>query len=336
MFCKWCGKKITNIGKPCPSCGKEQAPLESGNGFWDLCSNGQAGHTGVGGAAVEHTDGPSKTASPRKSNAKERRAARRFWIGAWAITCLLLVIALVMLGLGIGKIGQYRSGIAALRSDISDVNALVADGFAKIGEYHQNEQKIPKTTEPQADIGCDPEIDPDALLEDDRDLLIDPEVLDIEICEIDTTPVKCVYMAVGALPESGNVKIFWQKSIDRGETWITVLEDIAYMVVDQNESEAYRVICLEADASDEYRLYCAEATAFDGNTDVGTDEPETDPEEEQPTEPENTDAAQPTEDPENTEEHDSSDSSAGGTTTPTDPDDDGSVRDHRLPKQDER
>lgn len=38
MFCKWCGEKIVNIGKPCPSCGKSQSPLENGNVFWDLCT----------------------------------------------------------------------------------------------------------------------------------------------------------------------------------------------------------------------------------------------------------------------------------------------------------
>ncbi|SDZ95477.1 hypothetical protein SAMN05216349_10316 [Oribacterium sp. KHPX15] len=37
MFCKWCGKKITNNGTACPHCGREQIPLVNGNGFWDLC-----------------------------------------------------------------------------------------------------------------------------------------------------------------------------------------------------------------------------------------------------------------------------------------------------------
>ncbi|WP_044915719.1 hypothetical protein [Oribacterium sp. FC2011] len=39
MFCKWCGKKITNNGAACPHCGREQIPLVNGNGFWDLCDS---------------------------------------------------------------------------------------------------------------------------------------------------------------------------------------------------------------------------------------------------------------------------------------------------------
>ena len=88
MFCKWCGKKIENIGSPCPSCGKNQDPLENGNGFWDLCSKEtevRAMNAGTSGA-VQTVDTEKGKAPKKKKTALERKRAKSFWVGAWAAT----------------------------------------------------------------------------------------------------------------------------------------------------------------------------------------------------------------------------------------------------------
>ena len=35
MYCRYCGKTLTNSAS-CPRCGRENGPLEGGNGFWDI------------------------------------------------------------------------------------------------------------------------------------------------------------------------------------------------------------------------------------------------------------------------------------------------------------
>lgn len=269
MFCKWCGKKITNIGSPCPSCGKDQDPLENGNGFWDLCSKGVAvqpvsAETPVAPSTKE--SGAAKTSKKNKNacSSEVRKPARKLWVGAWVVTVALLLVAIIVIVIGVGKINLCLSEISSLCNSVYSTNTLVTNGFAKLEEYHLTEEEpetqVPEETELVTDENA--LIDFDRLIEENA-LLMDDEALNIEIYMIESMPEKYVYITDGEMLNNENAKFFWQKSINQGETWETICEDVSYIVVEANETDAYRIICGIAGDSEVVTLYCDATTNAD-------------------------------------------------------------------------
>lgn len=264
MFCKWCGKKVTNVGSPCPSCGKNQDPLENGNGFWDLCSKEAVVQSVDAGTSfvipVKDSETEKNTKKNRDSRPSEmRKTAKKLWIGVWAATVTLLLIAIIVIG--VGKIDLCLSEISDLRSSLCSTNTLVINGFAKLDEYHLVEEvpetQAPEETEPVVDESTP--IGPDGLIEENV-LIVDNEALNIESYMIESTPAKCVYIVAGEVLANENVKIFWQKSVDQGENWETIAEDVSYIVEAVNKIAEYRVVCAVADDSEAVILYCAAPT----------------------------------------------------------------------------
>jgi len=282
MFCKWCGRKITNNGCPCPSCGKNQDPLENGNGFWDLCSKEtdvQPVNTGT--SVVE----PAKVSGTEEFSQKDRNSrsstehkpAKKLWIGAWAATVVLLLIAIIVIIIGVGKISLCLSEISSLRSGVYNTNTLVTNGFTKLEEYHLSEgvpeTQIPEETEPITDENTP--IDFGNLIEENT-LLVNDKALNIESYMIESTPTKYVYIADGEMLENENAKIFWQKSDAQGKNWETICEDASYIIVEANETDAYRIVCVVTDNSEAVTLYCAATIVLEENTDSQANDAETD------------------------------------------------------------
>ena len=260
MFCKWCGKKIKNIGSPCPSCGKNQDPLENGNGFWDLCSKEvdvPAVNAGTSGA-VQTEETEKRKVPKKKKTAVERKPAKNLWIGTWAATVALLLIAIIVIVINVGKIDLCLSEISNLRSSINNTNSLVTNGLAELEEYHLTEEvpatQTPEETEPVTEP--DEEIDLDTMIAESI-LVMDDEALSIESYEIDSTPAKCVYIAIGDVLDNENVKIVWQKSVDLGENWEIISETASNTIAEVNETVAYRVVCIVIDDSETVNLYVA-------------------------------------------------------------------------------
>lgn len=299
MFCKWCGKKIENIGSPCPSCGKNQDPLENGNGFWDLCSKEADVPAVTAGTSVAvQTEETGKGKTPKKKKAAvERKPANSLWIGTWVATVALLLIAIIVIVIGVGKIDLCLSEISSLRTSLYNTNSLVANGFAKLEEYHLTEEvpetQVPEETEPVTEP--DEEIDLDTVIAESI-LLVDDEALNIESYEIDSTPAKCVYIAVGEVLENENVKLIWQKSVDQGENWGTISEAASYIIAEVNETDAYRVVCIVTDDSEAVNLYVAATIELKETVDSKADDTESDTGSttEDATESEDTDETQPT------------------------------------------
>lgn len=299
MFCKWCGKKIKNIGSPCPSCGKNQDPLENGNGFWDLCSKEvdvPAVNAGTSGA-VQTEETEKRKVPKKKKTAVERKSAKSFGIGAWAATVALVLIAIIVIVIGVGKIDLCLSEISGLRSSIYNTNSLVTNGFAKLEEYYLTEEvpetQVPEETEPVTEP--DEEIDLHTMIAESI-FVMDDEALSIESYEIDSTPAKCVYIAVGEVLDNENVKIVWQKSVDQGENWETISEVTSYIITEVNEMVAYRVVCIVTDDSEAVNLYVAATIELKESVDSKSDDTETDTgsKTEDETESEDTDETQPT------------------------------------------
>ena len=282
MFCKWCGKKISNIGSPCPSCGKDQDPLENGNGFWDLCSKEVAVQPVSAETPVETTakeSGAEKTSKKNKNSrsSEVHKPTKKLWVGAWAVTVALLLIAIIVIVIGVGKIDFCLSEISNLRSSVYSTNTLVTSGFAKLEEYYLSEEaetQPTEETEPVTDENTS--IDLDNLIEENT-LLMDDEALNIEIYTNESTTAKFIYIAGGEMLENENAKVFWQKSIDQGETWETICEDASYIFVGANETDAYRIICVVVGGSEEaVNLYCDVAIELEENAEPQSDDIETD------------------------------------------------------------
>lgn len=288
MFCKWCGKKITNIGTPCPSCGKTQDPLENGNGFWDLCSKDTNAQPTNIPAAVEvpiKDSGVEKVSKKNETSqaSSQRKPVRKSWIGPWAVMVVLFVGVLIANGINVGK---FDSEISDLHSRIDSLNALVADGFAQLEEYHRNEQEPsyigqevpekqdPEETAPETEYSV--KIDIDALIEENIRFL-DDEALNVQRYEIINKPTKCIYQAFGELLEKENVKIFWQKSANQGDTWETIAEDVSSIVADVNETDTYRIIYIIVDSSGHCSLFCTAEIKCDENTKHQAHDPENNP-----------------------------------------------------------
>ncbi len=254
MFCKWCGKKISNNGVPCPSCGRNQDPLENGNGFWDLCTSEpkpktEAGNTGVVAAPVQGADPKPKGHTDNNHGKTGRKTQPKLLSKVLQIaTVFLLVIAMVMIAIGMGKVEDCFSELGTVRSDIANLKLLVNTGFDEITQFHSTIPE-PEPTDPPEEL---PEKDEvltiDELLENGDVLLIKTSQIIIKqhglISETDFEATNYLYLASGDILTDENVKIYWQISLDEGDTWETISETVPYIVVDNDEEAIYRILCL--------------------------------------------------------------------------------------------
>lgn len=153
MFCKWCGSKITNNGVPCPSCGNKQAPLENGNGFWDLCT----AETEDRPQPAESVNVPTQDAQPDFQAKKDipeiephKKPDFKQKVLLLAAACLLLV-ALIEIAVGFGMARKYRAEMAALQESTSGTEAT--EDSQEIAEVHNTEAET-VNTEPMETTGA--------------------------------------------------------------------------------------------------------------------------------------------------------------------------------------
>lgn len=279
MFCKWCGKKISNNGVPCPSCGRNQDALESGNGFWDLCSMKPENTTSILETDVvfaqEKEAGKPKTPKEKdfKKAADNKRSKVCFSLLQIATNCLIL-IAIIAVGISVNKTEDCLSELNTVRSEISILSEFVDGGFEEIEEYHTYafpsvDDQFIKDTE-----GADEntELSIDELLESNEVLLLRTYKLHIESYEIESEPAYTLYIASGDLLAENSSKIYWQKSIDAGETWQTLTEDSPYLVEYLCEDAIYRLLYLmDSDTAVKPVCYYAVPAKPDVNSEAGED-----------------------------------------------------------------
>lgn len=266
MFCKWCGEKIVNIGRPCPSCGKSQGPLENGNIFLDLCDKKVEIHP-VDTAPTdvllsENSKAPKESTRIENScSTMEYKPVKKVWGGVWAATTVLLLVAIILIAIDAGKTNLCLSEISILRSSIYSTNMLITNGFDRLEEgYSATEvpEKVKSVTNE------DVLLDLDRLIEENF-LVVNDEALNIKGYFIEGMPGKCVYIADGEMIQNGNAKVFWQKRVDGGENWETLCEDTSYIIAELGEGDIYRIICTIINDSKVIRLYCATTTALEDN-----------------------------------------------------------------------
>ena len=162
MFCKWCGNKIRNIGNPCPSCGRDQDPLENGNGFWDLCDlepkPGDEPKRFVGG------DGNgSPKATPPKAGAGQILKGISPWL---IVACVLFVALTLETVLGARKISKLSSRLEEVQSELDELEgkkkkATDGEPIQKDPVEHSGEVDEPGEPGRPDDPGEDPGQRPD-------------------------------------------------------------------------------------------------------------------------------------------------------------------------------
>lgn len=266
MFCKWCGEKIVNIGRPCPSCGKSQGPLENGNIFWDLCDKKAEIHpvdtapTDV--LLLENSKAPKESARIENScSTMEYKPVKKVWGAVWAATTVLLSIAIILIAIDARKTNLCLSEISILRSSIYSTNMLITNGFDRLEEGY-SAAEVPEKVKSVTNENV--LFDLDRLIEENS-LIVNDEALNIKGYFIEGMPGKCVYIADGEMIQNGNVKAFWQKSVDGGENWETFCGDTSYIIAELGEGDIYRIICTIINDSKVIRFYCATTTALEDN-----------------------------------------------------------------------
>lgn len=296
MFCKWCGEKIVNIGRPCPSCGKSQGPLENGNIFWDLCDKKAEIHS-VDTAPtdvllLENSKAPKESARIENScSTMEYKPVKKVWVAVWAATTVLLSIAIILIAIDARKTNLCLSEISILRSSIYSTNMLITNGFDRLEEGY-SAAEVPEKVKSVTNENV--LLDLDRLIEENS-LIVNDEALNIKGYFIEGMPGKCVYIAGGEMIQNGNVKAFWQKSVDGGENWETFCGDTSYIIAELGEGDIYRIICTIINDSKVIRLYCATTTALEDNVEFRANDTKKDATltTEEAIEPANTDETQP-------------------------------------------
>ena len=272
MFCKWCGNNIS--GKTvtvCPVCGKEQSPLMSGNGFWDLCTIDPAtGSVKVLPVSEVTSEEKSEThyhierndgALPGDDDVVSidritKRALLRF-IGKRPYVELCVVIVL-FLNLIIGVLNliywpilfsrqmeQYRvNGNTFMEEKFSDIrNVLNGIVESRVEDKEASVSQSPKDT-----FGVD-EMD---VFSEENDASEETDVLDT------TNPNSrrlnltryivneengLILYSVEDIPDQiDTCSYYWEKSEDGGETWVPLSSGSRYLVLSAQENEQYRVI----------------------------------------------------------------------------------------------
>ena len=271
MFCKWCGEKIVNIGKPCPSCGKSQSPLENGNIFWDLCTKEveirpvDAHLTDV--LLSENSKAVKESAGIENSCATvEHKPVKKVWGAVWAATTVLLLIAIILIAIDAGKTNLCLSEISTLRSSIYSTNMLITNRFDRLEEGY-TATEVPEEVKSVTNENV--LLDLDRLIEGNF-LIVNDEALNVKGYLIEGVPEKCVYIADGEMMKNENVKVFWQKSVDGGENWETFCEDTSDIIAELGGGDIYRIICTIINDSKVVRIYCATTIALEDNIEFRT------------------------------------------------------------------
>lgn len=163
MFCKWCGKKISDNGAPCPSCGQMQPPLESGNGFWDLCEPESGIYPDVNanrtGAVREKKPGdePIRAAGEKKPAGKPVRESKvRKSISGLVLMILCCVLSVSLL-ICLWKIIKYNKEISALRIELTELETQIARLNEENYNNHEDESNVTFDTASNTDAGPDVE-----------------------------------------------------------------------------------------------------------------------------------------------------------------------------------
>lgn len=269
MFCKWCGKKLTNNGTPCPSCGRMQDALENGNGFWDLCSSKPVAPETIAG--LPQTDNPSPNPAETKAadsselpNTSRYKKVSYLSLALSGISILLLLILIVEVSIGLSTTHDQLEQYPLLHGEHSGIMGTVNDRFDALIQYFSENQVANNSPQGEAVQESEvvtpvDELDIDVLFETGDLVFLPDSEVQIEVHEITSDNASRLYIASGDCLEDRNTVVVWQKSIEAengDECWETVAVGTEHLVVNDSEEMVYRFLRIAyIDYFSEYTCY---------------------------------------------------------------------------------
>lgn len=254
MFCQWCGKKILEVGRPCPYCGKEQDPLETGTGFWDLCSKKETNtDNGDFAAVINETssedinksfnqDAKTDVNVAQVSGEKESGSLKIIMWIAFLFASISTVISVVNLI----KTTKIPSDIGELRTEIDNTkeeNNLETKSLrANLEDTDREQQELRKLLEAQLDNENGMEVEEEITDESEsEDLWWDSDSIEkgdnfVRIYETDISDAGLMYVAEDLLTKDDIMKTCWQISNESDGNWETVKEDSYCYVPDDADA----------------------------------------------------------------------------------------------------
>lgn len=248
MFCKWCGKKINDNGAPCPHCGREQSPLENGNGFWDLCKSGSAPGVSVDIKAFEDSQRASINRGEHSvhNDGNTKRKSRNvvpFVVASAALTLVALIAVIICLG----KVAQCIKDVASLHNSITEMQSTQSSGIEELWGYLEEEfaQLEDNNTTDHSRTETSGIEDPADVIQNDEwwtNASFDStEDFSIQRYQIKAKSGMWLYTIEGTDNKRSQLSICWQMSADMGITWDVIAENTAYILV-KNSNVMYRAV----------------------------------------------------------------------------------------------
>ena len=232
MFCKWCGKKIIDNSVPCPHCGRDQGPLESGNGFWDLNVNGKNERKSEPKLYPERND-----VSSRPLVRENKKIYQLLPLALSALSLLLTLIMIIVSFINSARVSNCLNEISELKENAAETSKTYSyekeelqtyldSEFNKINSVINND--VPDKTQDDA---------PDIEITDD--LKKTNKVL-IKRFEANSDLEQWVYIASGSIDFDGS-RSCWQKRAAADEDWETIAKGTNYIIEDETDQD-YRFV----------------------------------------------------------------------------------------------
>ena len=279
MFCKWCGKKIVNNGKPCPSCGKAQDSLENGNGFWDLCSNAPV--TPIEMPVSSGSNDSVKTDKGNSSSPKNhstQKTPAKLTLLLSGVSVLLLLILIIEVGVGISKTNKYEELYSSLYGGHTKINTAVNNRFDELMDYLTTGDKENESNQEVNPGETDSKVDVNVLLKSDDIMLVADNTVKVEVHEIESDNAKYLYIVSGDTLADDSTITVWQKateSADGNDCWETVAIGTTYIITSESNEANYRFLRVSySEYLDEYILYVTNINSLSA-VDAAEDESET-------------------------------------------------------------
>lgn len=224
MFCKWCGKRITDNGTLCPHCGQKQSPLENGNGFWDLCKNTESG----------------KPNNDRKER-KTKKLRNPFLIPAVIVSFFLSCITMIAVIVCLVMVSGVRKELHSLQTEMSHLQYTLQ---ACLDEPTSDE------------VPADEPWWTAAVFES-------TDKIRIQKYQLNREDHLYLYLASG-IEHFTEISICWQKSTNEGQTWTVTSQNTNCMIAYDTDARYRMMIrakdeIQEESDSDMVHYYCIES-----------------------------------------------------------------------------
>lgn len=261
MFCKWCGKNISGKAVTiCPFCGKEQSPLMSGNGFWDLCSiepeTGSIKFPSVSDAVGSKDE--TETRSHFENSEDEIVQSNRIAKGGLAKLinkhrygelCLIIILLLNLITGTLNVICWPILFVKQMEQHRADENAYIRDEFSDLSSaLNDITEVLAKNKETFVLQSSESVFEADEIgnisEETDKAIVNDPDSQTVKLVRyiVDEEQGLCLLVAEDIPNQNDICSYYWQMSEDGGETWLPLINGSRYIVLSQKENEQYRLI----------------------------------------------------------------------------------------------